>query len=128
VELDALQDAYDEIRECGASLVAASPEEPSFAEDTRKQHGLSYPLLFDDGNAAAEKFGLVFALADEVNDIFQNVLEVDLAEHNGDGSYELPIPATYVIGPDRTILNAFVHADYTKRMEPDDVVETLRNR
>ena len=38
---------------------------------------------------------------------------------------ELPIPATYVIYQDGVIALAFVEPDYTKRVEPDALIETL---
>ncbi len=125
MELDALQDAHEEIQSLGGRLAAISPEQPSFAEDTRERHELTYPILFDEKNDVARRFGLVFRLGDEVNSIFREVLDVDLAEYNGNDSYELPIPATYVIAPDRSVVDAFVHADYTKRMEPDDIIGSL---
>ncbi len=125
MELDALQDAHEDIRAAGGQLVAISPEEPSFAEDTRNRHDLTYPILFDEGNRIARKFGLEFQLAEELRPVFQDVLDVDLTRRNGDRSYTLPIPATYVVATDQTVTDSFVHADYTKRMEPRDVLEAL---
>lgn len=39
--------------------------------------------------------------------------------------YEIPIPATYIVDTNGLIVHAFVDADYTKRMEPDDIVAIL---
>ncbi|MEE8401007.1 MAG: AhpC/TSA family protein, partial [Candidatus Hydrothermarchaeaceae archaeon] len=49
---------------------------------------------------------------------------INLPEDNGDESYELPIPATYVI-KDGIIVYSFVDADYTKRAEPAEVLKML---
>ena len=50
----------------------------------------------------------------------------DLAEYNADGSYELPLPGTFVIAPDGIIKFVFVEVDYTRRMEPEEILEQLR--
>ena len=51
---------------------------------------------------------------------------MNLASYNGDDSYTLPVPATYVIQPDLSIRWAFVDADYTRRAEPADVIAAVR--
>ena len=49
----------------------------------------------------------------------------DLPTHNGDDTFELPIPATYIIAPDRTVIYAFVNPDYTQRLEPTEILNVL---
>ena len=72
----------------------------------------------------AREFGLVFRVGDDVREKYR-AYGVDLARSNGDDSWELPVPATYVVAPDRTITYAFVEADYTRRAAPADVVAAL---
>jgi len=43
----------------------------------------------------------------------------------GNDHFELPMPATYIIRQDGVIASAFVDADYTQRMEPTSIIETL---
>ena len=50
----------------------------------------------------------------------------DFEESNGDSTFTLPIPATYVIKTDGTVVYYFADADYTKRLEPAEVVKALR--
>lgn len=46
---------------------------------------------------------------------------------NGEeGATELPIPATYVLEPSGIIRLAFIEEDYTKRLDPKNIVEALR--
>ena len=52
---------------------------------------------------------------------------LDVPAHNGDDSYELPVPATYLINRAGEIVAAFVERDYTQRMEPADIVALLEN-
>jgi len=46
---------------------------------------------------------------------------------NGDASWELPIPATYIIERDGTVLYAYANEDYTERPEPENIVRFLAN-
>ena len=78
------------------------------------------PCPSDKHNTVARQFGIVFTLPEEIRSIYKSFGH-DLAARNGDDSFELPFPATYVIGQDRVIRFAFVNADYTKRAEPADI-------
>jgi peroxiredoxin len=44
---------------------------------------------------------------------------------NGEQSWRLPVPATYVIAPDRTILYARAFADFRVRPEPSEALTAL---
>jgi peroxiredoxin len=82
-------------------------------------------VLSDIGNKISRQFGLVFTLDAELRPLYKQ-FDIDLPTFNGDESYELPIPATYVVNSDGIITLAFVDADYTKRLEPEEVVKALR--
>jgi peroxiredoxin len=78
-------------------------------------------VLSDVDNEVAKKFGLVFKLPEELKDIYRS-FGFDLEKSNGNDTWELPIPATYIVSPDGIIEYAFVDADYTKRLEPDTIL------
>jgi peroxiredoxin len=123
--LQAYQQILPQIHELGASLVAISPQAPDSSLSTAEQNKLAFPVLSDVGNHVARRYGLAFRIGDALREPMQK-LGVDLARHNADDSWELPIPATYVIARDGTIELAFVDADYRKRLEPRAILETLR--
>jgi peroxiredoxin len=125
VEFHALQQAFPEMEGLGAKLVAISPQTPDNSLSTYEKHALAFEVLSDVGNRVARDFGLVFALAKEVRPIYKT-FSFDIPAHNGDDSFELPIPATYVIAPDGMIVYSFVDADYSHRAEPTDIIEVLR--
>lgn len=116
----------EEIQKLGASLVALSPEIPSAAQVTAEKNGLTFQVLSDQGNQVARKFGLVFELPADLREFYLS-LGIDLPKQNGDGSWELPLPATYLIDRDGIIRDVFVHTDYVKRMEPSDILTGLRS-
>jgi len=83
-------------------------------------------VLSDFGNKVSRQFGLVFTLDEQLKPLYKQ-FGIEIPVFNGDESYELPIPATYVVNSDGIIDLAFADADYTKRLEPEEVLKSLRN-
>lgn len=73
----------------------------------------------------ARRFGLVFALPDDLRAIYRG-LGIDLAVANGDASWTLPVPARYVVDRAGVVRAADVDPDYTRRTEPAETVAVLR--
>ncbi|MDQ6960345.1 MAG: peroxiredoxin-like family protein [Mariprofundaceae bacterium] len=125
LELQALQQALPEIQSLGAQLVAVSPETPDNSLSTAEKHSLAFTVLSDQGNRVAKDFGIVFTLPEALRPVYAQ-FGIDLPAWNGDDSFELPMPATYVIGRNGIILDGFVNTDYTQRMEPERILDILR--
>ena len=125
IEMRVLQQRLPEIEDLGASLVAIAPELPTKAEATQAKNELTHEVLSDVGNAVSKKFGLVFELPEEIRELYQT-MGIDIPDYNGDDTFALPIPATYVVGTDGTVLKAFADPDYTKRLDVEDILEALR--
>ncbi len=125
LELKAYQEMLPEIKGLGAQLVAISPNLPDKSLSTIEKNSLTFEVLSDTGNKSAREFGLVFTLDDKLRPIYKQ-FGINIPEDNGDDSYELPFPATYVVNSDGTIVLAFVDVDYTKRLEPEEVVKALK--
>jgi peroxiredoxin len=90
------------------------------------QHGLPFPLLSDPVCALAEKFGLVYTVPQYLREYYLSIM-VNVPFMNGDPSWRLPLPATYVIAKDRKILFAEAHADFRVRPEPEEALAALLN-
>ena len=127
MELRALQAALPEIQARGASLVAISPETPDTSLSTKEKNELSFEVLSDRGNIYAKQLGLVFALPKSLRPIYNN-FGIDIPAHNGEDTFELPLPATYVVSSDGTIIYSYADADYTKRLDPAEIIEALVER
>jgi peroxiredoxin len=123
-QLEAMNRVLPDIQAAGAALVAISPQTTKQAFFMADQHELRFPLLRDEGNAVARKFGLVYRVPDEQQTIYRRAF-INLPFANGDESWELPIPATYIIDRDGTILFASADEDYTIRPEPADILARL---
>ena len=124
LELQALQARFTDIAAKGVSLVAISPETPVQSLTVQQKHELNFPVLSDRGNRIAKQFGLVFALDETLKPIYQT-FGIDLKAYNGDTSYELPIPATYLVDKNGTVLESFLDVDYRKRLAPESVLRWL---
>lgn len=73
----------------------------------------------------ARTYGLTFRLPDPLIQVYRDHLKIDLTRFNGDDSWELAVPATYVIEPGGRVAYGSADADYTRRPEPDDLLAAL---
>lgn len=124
LELNTLQQVLPEIEARRATLIAVSPEQPDKSLSTREKNELAFDVLYDQGNKVADAFGLVFSLPESLRPIYDK-FGIDVPGYNGDDTFQLPIPATYIIGQDGKVLYHFVDPDYTKRLEPGLIIEQL---
>ena len=125
MELKALQDVNAEIKALGASLIAISPQMPDASLSTAEKNELEFEVLSDVNSSVADQYGLTFSLAEDLRPIYKN-WGADVAAVNDDPDCKLPLPATYVIDQDGKIVHSFTNEDYTERLEPDQILESLR--
>lgn len=124
-ELETWRDLYGNLRERGGLLVGIAPQIERQSDFMVAQHGLPFPVLTDAGNKVAEQFGLVWTVPDYLQSYYRSIL-VNIPFVNGDGSWRLPLPATYVVGKNGRILFAEAHADFRVRPEPEEALAALR--
>jgi len=123
-QLEAMNLILPQIEQAGASLLAISPQTVQQSFFMADQHKLRFPLLSDAGNQVARQFGLVYRVPDEQQSIYRRAF-VNLPFANGDDSWELPIPATFILDRDGTVLYASASEDYTERPGPADILLQL---
>ncbi len=114
------------IKALGADLIAISPQLPDQSLTLQEKENLEFHVLSDLGNKVAGEFGLVFTLPEALRPVYTN-FGIDLPAANGDTSFELPVPATYVINQDRNIILDFIKVNHTLRLEPEQIIETLKS-
>lgn len=123
--LAVLQRVLGDIAEAGASIIAVSPQTVAWSRDTAEHLRLDYDLLSDEDNRVARSFGLVYRLPEAFRYAYEK-LGIDLPDRNGTTSFELPIPATFIIANDGLIAFAAADADYTKRPDPVALLGEVR--
>jgi peroxiredoxin len=125
--MEAMNLVLPQIAQAGATLVAISPQTVKQSFFMHDQHKLRFPLLSDVGSKVARQFRLTYRVPQVQQAVYRRAF-VNLPLANGDESWELPIPATYILDRDGTILYASANEDYTERPEPSEIVSLIQDR
>ena len=122
----AYEEIYPVVKELGSSLVAVSPMLSGFTGEFRKELGITFQMLCDRANQYASKLKLTYVVSNSVREIYKQS-GIDLPFYNGNGRWDLPVTATFIVDEKGIIRYAWKETDHTKRPEPEDLVEFLRN-
>ncbi len=122
--LRAYQQALPHMQARGASLVAISPQMPDHSRALAEKLELTFALLSDRGNQVARQFGLVFTIDEAVRGAHKQVC-ADLPRFNGTESWELPMAGTFLVDQLGIVRLAFVHPDFTRRLDPSIIIARL---
>jgi len=121
-QLNAMQQIHPQIATAGASLLAISPQTQKHSYLTRDMHGLRFPVLSDAGNHVTRQFRLVYRVSPAMQSMYESIF-TKLPGYNGDSSWELPMPATYVIRRDGVVAASWINADWRMRPEPEAILD-----
>jgi peroxiredoxin len=124
ININALAQAHRKVSEEGGQIVAIMPDRQQFASEIKIKGELPFPILTDMDNGYALSLNLAIWVGDEIQKMMTG--RHDLPEYQGNNSWMLPIPATFVVGQDGLIKARFVDPDYRKRMAIDDLLAALR--
>lgn len=124
LHLRGLQDALGDIQERGASLVAISPQGPDASLSFAERLVLDFDVLSDLDQAVSTAWRLKFELPEALREVYRT-MGMALDDHNADGSWNLPVPATFVLDRNGVVRARHVDPNYIKRMPPADVVAAL---
>jgi peroxiredoxin len=124
-QVESMNRLEPQIEQAGTALIAISPQTVKQSFFMHDQHHLRFPLLSDRGNAVARQFGLTYRVPEAQEAVYRRAF-INLPFVNGDDSWELPIPATFILDRDSTVLYASASEDYMERPEPEEVLSVLR--
>ena len=113
-----------QIEASGSRLFAIAPEQVESCREFKAASGLRFELLSDSNNEVATMYGLVYELPEATQKKLSS-FGTDVGIINGNGSWEVPVTATYVIGKDQRVKLADCGPDYRRRLEPEDVLAAL---
>jgi peroxiredoxin len=123
-QMEAMNLIVPQINAAGATLVGISPQTVKQSFFMHDQHKLRFALLSDAHNNVARQIGLTYRVPGAQEAVYRRAF-VNLPFANGDESWELPIPATFIVDRDGTIRYASANEDYTLRPEPAEVLRML---
>lgn len=108
----------------GSTLVAISPQQAKYSKQLAKKHGLTFPILSDPHNKVAAEFGLVYRLPKQLKKLYME-FGIDLERFNGNDSWELPIPARFIVDTRGDVMSAEANPDYTTRPDPREIISAI---
>ena len=121
-----LAEAQERIRAEGAKLVAIMPDREQFTSFFKSDADLHYPVLTDMDNGYALSLNLVFWVGAELERLM-TAGGRDLPRYQGNETWFLPIPATFVLASDGTVRERFIDPDYRRRMTVEDLLAALKS-
>jgi peroxiredoxin len=107
-----------------AEIVAIMPDRQKFVADLKRQSQVPFPILIDADNGYAMSLNLTFWVGAEIQKMIEG-RRPDPPTFQGNGSWVLPIPATFVIGQDGLIRARFIDPDYRNRMMISDMLAAM---
>jgi peroxiredoxin len=125
INTDALAKAHRDIAAEGGQVVAIMPDRQQFAAEFKAEAHAPFPVLTDLDNGYALSLNLTFWVGDEMAR-FIAAAGHDVRQFQGNASWMLPIPATFVVGTDGRVKARFVDPDYRKRVSIEELIAALR--
>jgi peroxiredoxin len=124
ISIGTLVKAQPRIAALGARMVAIIPDREQFAAEMKEDCNVNFPILCDMDNGYAMSLNLTIWVGAEMEE-YMSKIGRRLPEYQGNDSWMLPIPATFVVGKDGRIRARFIDPDYRKRMAVDELIAAL---
>jgi peroxiredoxin len=125
-EVRALNEAYDQFQQVGIELVMLSPQSPDRAQKQATADQLKFNLLVDTDNRVGKAFGVVYSFPEDLKNLYLNTFKMDIRAVNEASTWQLPIPARFIIDGSGTIRDAKADPDYRYRPEPSEVLDIVK--
>ena len=122
ISINALVHAHEEISSEGGQIVAVMPDKQEFVNKLKSEAKVPFKILTDMDNGYALSLNLAIWIGEEM----QKAMRQSLPTFQGNDSWMLPIPATFVVGQDGKIKARFVDPDFRKRMAINDLLQAMR--
>jgi peroxiredoxin len=125
ININALAQMHGEIAREGGQIVAIMPDRQKFVAELRSQSNVPFPILTDMDNGYALSLNLTIWVGAEMQKLMEP--RRDLPTFQGNSTWMLPIPATFVVGRDAVIRARFIDPDYRKPVAIADMLAALRS-
>jgi peroxiredoxin len=124
ININALTRAQENVASGGGQIVAIMPDRQQFVSELKAAGKVPFPILTDMDNGYALSLNLAIWIGAEMQKMLAGLR--DLPSFQGNDSWMLPIPATFVVGTDGLIKARFVDPDFRNRMAIDDLLVALK--
>jgi len=124
INTDALSRAQDEIKPLGGQIVAISPDLQRYSRALKTEACAPFSMLTDLDNGYALSLNLVFRVDDGMSAMIR-AAGWDIANYQGNESWMLPVPATFVVDTDGIIRVRHIDPDYRRRMSIQELIDAF---
>lgn len=125
LHLHALHESLPRFNKLGASLILVTPQKPDKSAAQIKKDGYPFEVLSDLKSKVMKSYNLYFKLDPQLVTLYK-AKGLNIEAFNGKGRNVLPVPGSFVIAPDGTIVAMHADTDYKERMEPADIIKALK--
>ena len=125
ININALAQAQKELAKGEGRIIGIMPDLQKFVAELKKQLNVPFPILSDMDNGYALSLNLTIWVGAELQRMLQD--RVNIPAFQGNSSWMLPIPATFVVGRDGLIRARFIDPDYRKRMTITEMLAAMRS-
>jgi peroxiredoxin len=124
ININALAEAHKELSGGGGQIVAIMPDRQKFVAELKSQSNAPFPILTDTDNGYSLSLNLAIWVGAEMQKMMAG--RADLPTFQGNNSWMVPIPATFVVGRDALIRGRFIDPDFRNRMMVSDMLAAMR--
>jgi peroxiredoxin len=125
ININALAQAQKELAKGDGQIIGIMPDLQKFVAELKKQSNVPFPILSDMDNGYALSLNLTIWVGAELQRMLPD--RANIPAFQGNSSWMLPIPATFVVGRDGLIRARFIDPDYRKRMTITEMLAAMRS-
>jgi len=120
----ALAQVHGDIVSVGGRVAAIMPERQRFAAEFKANAQYPFPVLTDLDNGYALSLNLAVWLGPDLERLLSSFGRF-LPDYQGNESWMLPIPATFVVGTNGRVAGRFIDPDFRRRMSIEELLAAL---
>jgi peroxiredoxin len=125
ININALAKAQKELTKGEGRIIGIMPDLQNFVAELKQQSSVPFPILSDMDNGYALSLNLTIWVGAELQRMLQD--RVNIPAFQGNSSWMLPIPATFVVSRDGLIRARFIDPDYRRRMTITEMLAAMRS-
>lgn len=123
--LKELEESFPKFKAKGASIIAVTPELPTYVEKTIEKTKASYSILHDKALTIMKSYDVSYTLDAKAIKAYKG-FGLDFQTINGEeNNNNLPVPAVYVIDKNKKIIYRYFNADYKDRAPISEILKNL---
>ncbi len=120
-----LADSLSMITDLGATLIAVTPENNEYIDETIMKTKANFSIVYDKGHQIMDAYKVTWHVSKFAH-FFWKLKGIDLNKASDGTDRALPVPATYIIGQDGEIKAGYFNKNYKYRMPVSRIVEELK--